>query len=121
MTFFLFYGVVTNSFAQDSESTEEAGADASVVPALAEVVVVGTVDSNAIGQSVLDKERISSLPAGGGTVEELLVLMPGVQASDAASTSFQAGEILPPLLSISGGRPYDNYFMIDGAITCNPV
>lgn len=86
----------------------------SVVPELEPVVVVGTVESSASGKRVMSEDQISVLPKRNGNVEELLTLMPGVQASDESNTSFLSGEILPPLLSISGGRPYDNNFLIDG-------
>gem|GEM_PF-426840 len=87
---------------------------ADAVTVLAPVVVVGSVTSDTIGKNVFDREQISTLPTGDGNVEDLLKFMPGVQAADASNTSFAAGEILPPLLSISGGRPYQNNFLIDG-------
>lgn len=85
-----------------------------IVPSLEPIVVVGVVESRAVGKSVLGRELITSLPGANGNVEELVAIIPGVQPSDSSSSSFLGGEILPPLLSISGGRPYENYFMIDG-------
>ncbi len=84
------------------------------VPAIEPVVVTGTVASDVSGMSVLGKKQIATLPAGDGNVGDLVKLMPGVQISDSANTSFKGGEITPPLLSISGGRPYQNNFRIDG-------
>ncbi len=89
----------------------EAEAEATVLPT---VVVVGSVASDEIGKRSLTKEQIANLPTGDGNIEDLLKFMPGVQAADGSNTSFVAGEILPPLLSISGGRPYQNNFLIDG-------
>lgn len=66
------------------------------------------------GKSTLTAEQIKALPARNGSLNELLTVMPGVQAGEMSNTSLQGGEILPPNLSISGGRFYDNNFMIDG-------
>jgi hypothetical protein len=105
---------VATSFAQDSESVEKAGKSAPVVPELEPVVVTGTTEVDASGKSSYDKDTILALPSGNGNVGDLLKFMPGVQAADASNTSFQGGDIIPPLLSISGGRPYQNNFLIDG-------
>ena len=77
-------------------------------------MVVGTVKAEATGKSDLSKEQIDTLPVADTNIEALIKLMPGVQISDKANTSFRGGEISPPLISISGGRPYDNNFLIDG-------
>lgn len=66
------------------------------------------------GKSTLTADQIKALPARNGSLNELLTVMPGVQAGEMSNTSLQGGEILPPSLSISGGRFYDNNFMIDG-------
>jgi len=66
------------------------------------------------GKSTLTAEQMKALPARNGSLNELLTVMPGVQAGEMTNTSLQGGEILPPNLSISGGRFYDNNFMIDG-------
>ncbi len=66
------------------------------------------------GKSVLKAETIQTLPAGNGNVSDLLRLLPGVQFSDQVDSSKTAGEIRPSLLSISGGKVYQNNFRIDG-------
>ena len=66
------------------------------------------------GKSTLTAEQIKALPARNGSLNELLTVMPGVQAGEMSNTSLQGAEILPPRLPISGGRFYDNNFMIDG-------
>ncbi len=114
MTLFLVCGVTTTSFAQEAEVTKDTGGDVAVVPELEEVVVTGAIESDASGKSSYDKATIAVLPSGDGNIGDLLKFMPGVQAADASNTSFQGGDIIPPLLSISGGRPYQNNFLIDG-------
>jgi hypothetical protein len=66
------------------------------------------------GKSTIPQEAVESLPEGNGSINELLTILPGIQLSDEAETSFQAGEILPPNLSISGGKVFQNNFTIDG-------
>lgn len=82
--------------------------------ALAPVTVVGEVRDPLTGQSTLSAGDIQRLPQGDGSLNELLTVMPSVQASDMASTSLQGGEIDPPNVSITGGKVYDNNFMLDG-------
>ena len=101
---FVCFGSIAFASEQGPEFATATDESPATVPLLEPVVVVGTVESRVSGKSILDKNLLSSLPTGNGTVEELVVLMPGVQASDDSNTSFQGGEILPPLLSISGGR-----------------
>ena len=97
------------------------GADPSV-PApvtLAPVTVVGAMENPATGASSLDAPLIKSLPQGDGNLNELLKWLPDVQLSDQANSSATAGEILPTDISISGGKPYENNFMIDGLSSNN--
>ena len=68
----------------------------------------------ATGQNRLDQKTIRALPGGDGTVNELLQTLPGVQVGEQSSSSLQGGEILPPLISISGGKLEQNNFRIDG-------
>jgi len=70
--------------------------------------------SSATGSSSLDAPVIKALPKGDGNLNELLKWLPDVQLSDQANSSAAAGEILPADISISGGKPYANNFMIDG-------
>ncbi len=63
---------------------------------------------------IRDQDIIESLPAGNGNLNDLLETVPGVQFSEKYHNSFQAGEIKPPEISISGGRPGDNKYILDG-------
>lgn len=62
----------------------------------------------------LDREQIEQIPARNANTSDLLNLMPGVQLPEGDNSSNTAGEIAPASVSISGGRPYDNNFLIDG-------
>ncbi len=66
------------------------------------------------GKTVLDNNFITNVPKGDGNISEMLKIMPSVQFDEGYKTSDSAGEIKPPKLSISGGKAYDNLFLIDG-------
>lgn len=94
---------------------DPAFAEQPAAPVLAPVVVVGRPEVlPANGQSVLDGGTAADLPQRGTTIDDLLTLLPGVQAGEAARSSLTGGEILPPDLSISGGKTYQNHYRIDG-------
>jgi hypothetical protein len=84
------------------------------VPVLAPVTVIGTLESKATGKSTIKGDVIQKLPRGNGSINEILEVLPDVQLSDTHNTSYTGGEILPPSVSISGGRVYQNNFTIDG-------
>ena len=81
---------------------------------LDDMVIYGTEENPATGASTIGPNVIPHLPKGNGSVNEMLKILPQVQFSDTANTSLQGGEILPPDVSISGGRVYQNNFLIDG-------
>ena len=89
-------------------------AAAAGLPVLPPVTVIGTFDNPATGQSSIDREVIEALPAGNGSINEILALFPDVQLTEDWRSTAQAGEILPPRFSISGGKTYQNNFLLDG-------
>jgi hypothetical protein len=91
--------------------------DAPVAPPPAEmdtVTVTGQPEDLLTGSNTLRRETLDHLPMRNGSPNELLTILPGIQSGEFSRTSDNAGEILPPSISISGGRFYDNNFMIDG-------
>jgi len=84
------------------------------VPVLKPVTIIGSLDVRANGVSRLSREMIDRLPQGNGTINELLDVLPDVQFSETFKSSLTAGEILPPDVSISGGKVFQNLFLIDG-------
>ena len=75
----------------------------------------GTVAADpATGQSRLAGDALTDLPQGNSSVNGLLSTLPGVQTGELSRSSLQGGEILPPLISISGGKLEQNNFRIDG-------
>ncbi|MBN2644035.1 MAG: TonB-dependent receptor plug domain-containing protein [Desulfuromonadaceae bacterium] len=81
---------------------------------LDEIRVVDTRSMQTSGASSLSRQQIDFLPQTDGAVTDLLKVLPGIQFNETDDSSLTGGEILPPEISISGGRIYDNNFMIDG-------
>jgi len=89
-------------------------ASAFAADAPASLTVIGTIEAPATGHSSLEASVIEQLPRGGGSLNEILGLFPDVQLGEAARTTERAAEILPPPISISGGKTFQNNFSIDG-------
>lgn len=91
------------------------------VQTLAPVVVVGTLDPPSSSPPSLEEAVIRQLPVGNGTLSELLRLLPGLQLSEDYNSAKTGGEILPPTISISGGKVYQNNFLVDGLANNNLI
>ncbi|MCD6526874.1 MAG: TonB-dependent receptor plug domain-containing protein, partial [Desulfuromonas sp.] len=85
-----------------------------VTESLPEITVVDSAAVTTPGKSVLDRKTLQALPQGDGAITDLLKVLSGIQFSESDNSSLTGGEILPAEISISGGRVYDNNFMIDG-------
>jgi hypothetical protein len=90
------------------------GEDVSPSETLPDITVVDTAKVTTPGQSVLSQQTLQALPQGDGAITDLLKVLPGIQFSETSNSSLTGGEILPAEISISGGRVYDNSFLIDG-------
>jgi hypothetical protein len=82
--------------------------------AMATVTVTGQPEVELTGSHALDREQLEQLPVRGGSLNEALGILPGVQLPESGRASTSGGEIAPPNLSISGGKSYQNNFLIDG-------
>ena len=89
------------------------------LPALPTVIVTATRPDRLTASSVLDKSLLDVLPSNSGNITEQLIGLPGVQTSESHNSSRQGGEIRPPELSISGGRPQGNNYLFDGVTNNN--
>jgi len=78
------------------------------------VTIVDRLDITAQGASVLRRPILDRLPAGNGTLTEQLGILPDVQFSESFRSGNAGGEILPPDISISGGKVFQNAFSLDG-------
>ena len=84
------------------------------IPTMDQVTVVGQAEDVLSGQSQLSEDVLQSLPKKNSSLAETITLLPRVQIGEEQRTSRNAGEILPPLISISGGRAYENFYAVDG-------
>ncbi len=78
------------------------------------IAVRGSIENRATGLSVIPRDVIPRLPRGNGSITELLEVLPDVQVDRSLDNSLTGGEILPPEVSISGGKAFQNNFTIDG-------
>lgn len=92
------------------------------VQTLAPVIVVGSGADLPPGQEPsLQQKVLQQLPGGNGSINEHLRILPGLQLSEEFNSSSTGGEILPPTLSISGGKFYQNNFLVDGITNNNLI
>ncbi|WP_319381343.1 TonB-dependent receptor plug domain-containing protein [Thiomicrorhabdus sp.] len=66
------------------------------------------------GQAEISESELKVMPSTNGDMNEVLRILPGVELTDPARTSSQAGEIKPGTLSINGAKGYENNFLVDG-------
>lgn len=102
----------------DNRTSQESD-DSNNLPVMPVVLVEADKITPTTGMVIIDKEMIEALPMRNGDVNEIISIVPGVQQSNSqfrtsSLQSFTAGEITPPVSSISGSRFYDNNFTIDG-------
>jgi hypothetical protein len=95
-------------------AADEVVADSAGLPTLTPVYVYPDIGIEAGGTSRLSREVINKLPRGNGSINELLGVLPDIQFSEEDNFSTRGGEILPPDVSISGGKVFQNRFSING-------
>ena len=104
--------VVSSSSTEElAESVNSKNED---ITTLAPVTVFGQPEDPLTGVSTLSHETLDLLPQRNGSINEAISILPGIQLTEEARSSLTGGEILPPLLSISGGKAYQNNFLVDG-------
>ena len=75
---------------------------------------IGIEVPEVIGRAYLDRDFIEATPKGNGDINELIALLPGVQLSEDYYSIDNLAEISAPEISISGAKPWQTGFMIDG-------
>lgn len=82
------------------------------------IIVIGekkiTGEPSGTIKSSVGSQEIKSIPKNNGTLSDILETLPGVQVSEKSNSSKTAGEILPAEISISGAKPYQNNYQVDG-------
>lgn len=83
------------------------------------VSVVG--DRQEAGKAVIGGQELHSLPSHTGSITEAVKGFSNVQFSNDEISSLTGGEIRPPRVTISGAKPYENNFLIDGMSVSNTL
>ena len=91
------------------------------IPLMPEIVVEADRITPTTGTFIIDREIIEKLPSRDGSVNELIGIAPGIQYGEDYLNSATGGEIVPPPVSISGSRFYDNNYTIDGVSNNSPL
>ena len=104
----------TCSSAVETVDNGQSSASSGSIPTMGQVTVVGTTENLISGSSELTSDVLQALPKKNSNITETITILPRVQIGEGQRTSENSGEILPPLISISGGRAYENNYTIDG-------
>ena len=73
------------------------------------------------GETTIGGAELDMLPSATGSITEALKGMSQIQYDYERQSSLTVGEIAPPRISISGAKPYENNFMIDGMSVTNTL
>lgn len=74
----------------------------------------GGVDASGAGETVFEREYIEQFGQADGGLEGLLKLVPGIQFGEDTESVEGLTDLKPKSTSISGGRFYENQFIVDG-------
>lgn len=66
------------------------------------------------GQYTLSRDFLDRSAIGNGNITDMLTILPGIQGREDSQAVEQQAELKSKLISISGGRPSDTGFFIDG-------
>lgn len=75
---------------------------------------LGLVLVEATYPKTISREMLDKIPNRTRSTEDALRIFSEVQFDDQSLVSDQGGEIKPPFIAISGGKPYENSYVIDG-------
>ncbi|OTG86018.1 TonB-dependent receptor plug domain-containing protein [Acinetobacter sp. ANC 3813] len=102
------------AYANQTEST--------IVPEVKlHTIVVEARKADEVGKTTYGKEDLEKTPNGSKTITEFLKVNPNVQFNSKARSALQQGELNAADISINGGLPYDNKFLINGMSINNNI
>lgn len=92
--------------------------DKSILDSIEKITVIGQTwlpqEVEISGQYILSRDFLDRAVVDNGNITDLLTILPGVQGDENALNIENQQEIKSQLISISGGRPSDTGFYIDG-------
>ena len=102
-------------FEKASDMTETGNPAIHQEPADIRVTVTASEDASALnGMSTFSRSQLDRLNVPSGSINDALRYLPDAQFDYESRDSLKGGEILPPQISLSGGKPYENLYLIDG-------
>ena len=107
--------VLAESTIETSDKTEKTAITLNTISLKAEK------DNNEVGKTVYTKEDIERTPNSSKNITDFLKVNPNVQFGNNAQSALQQGELKPAEISINGGLPYDNKFLINGMSVNNNI
>lgn len=113
--------------AKDAVTADEAVADGQPGPAMPDDDVYAfdpvkvLAERHQAGKATIEGQELRSLPSHTGSITEAVKGFSGVQFSNDEISSLTGGEIRPPRVTISGAKPYENNFLIDGMSVSNTL
>jgi len=110
---------LTPAFAEEEKTDTVASEEKTEVYTLEKVAV--EEERKESGRAVIDAETLKSMPSRTGSITEALKGQSNVQFDYNSDKSTTGGEIRPPRVSISGAKPYENNFLIDGSSVTNTL
>lgn len=114
--------VLAASTAAGAETTEPADSDALALPPLlitAPVQNPGGLDESGAGQTLFGRPYLEQFGQADGNLDGVLRLVPGLQFGEDSESVEELTELRPGSVSISGGRFYENLFVLDGLSNSN--
>jgi hypothetical protein len=84
-------------------------------------IIVEAQQANEVGKKVYSKEDLEKTPSSKKTITDFLKVNPNVQFSNNNLQAGNQGDLKPAEISINGGLPYNNAFLIDGMNINNQI
>lgn len=108
----------SNLFAQTTNPKAQSKPEAEVKLS---TIVIETNAENEVGKTVYSKEDLEKTPNSKKTITDFLKVNPNVQFSNNNLNAGNQGDLKPAEISINGGLPYNNAFLIDGMNINNQI
>ena len=85
------------------------------------IVVEAKENKTEVGKTTYSKDDLDKIPNSSKNITDFLKVNPNVQFDNSTQSALQQGELKPAEVSINGGLPYDNKFLINGMSINNNI
>ncbi|ENW86703.1 hypothetical protein F906_01768 [Acinetobacter pseudolwoffii] len=108
----------TSSFAKESNYQEPVLNETTIK---FNTIIVEAQQENEVGKTIYSKEDLEKTPNSSKNITDFLKVNPNVQFSNNSLQAGNQGDLKPAEISINGGLPYNNAFLIDGMNINNQI